>query len=265
MSTNLEVSKNPIKDFMNSPKVLEKFNELLGQNSTNYITSVMQVVSSNPMLVNAEPSSVFQAAAMAAVLNLPINNNIGHAWIVPYNQSTNVNGQWVKKTVAQFQVSAKGLIQLAIRSGEYTTIGESPIYNGQLVSNNPLTGYVFDFDKPSNGEIVGFAAYFKLKNGFEKTIFMSTDELKVHGKKFSKTFDNANGTWQTNFNGMCSKTVIKRLISKYGPMSLEMQKSIEADQGVISDDGSIQYPDNANNAPDSIIEVNATIMNEEIE
>lgn len=264
MST--EISKTPVKDFMNQPKVLEKFNELLGKNSTNFVTSVMQVVSSNPMLMAAEPSSVFQCAAMAAVVNLPINNNIGHAYIVPYTQSVNVNGQWVKKQVAQFQISAKGLTQLAIRSGEYKTIGETPIFAGQLVSQNPLTGYVFNFDVPASGELIGYAAYFELKNGFEKTIYMSRQQLIDHGKKFSKTFDHANGTWKTNFDGMCRKTVLKQIISKYGPMSLEMQRSITADQGVIEnfETGQIKYPDNTNEMPDSIIEVNGQIINDEL-
>jgi len=264
MST--EISKNPIKDYMTRPNVMEKFNEILGQNSTNFITSVMQVVSSNPMLMNAEPASVFQAAAMAAVLNLPINNNIGHAYIVPYKESVNIGGQWQQKQVAQFQISAKGLTQLAIRSGEYLTIGETPIYNGQLVSNNPLTGPVFNFEIPASGTPIGYASYFRLKNGFEKTIYMSIQQLSEHGAAYSKTFENAKGTWKTNFDGMCRKTVLKRIITKYGPMSLEMQKSITADQGVIEDfeTGQIKYPDSTQNAPDSVMEVNAQVIDEEI-
>lgn len=260
MST--EISKNPIKDYMQKPQVIAKINEMLGKNSTNYITSVMQVVSSNSMLQNAEPSSVFHATAMAAVLGFPINNNIGHAFIVPYNESYKDGNEWKKRTVAQFQISAKGLTQLAIRSGEYQTIGESPIFEGQLISNNPLTGFVFDFSKPSNGKQIGHAAYFKLKNGFEKTIYMTTDELLAHGKKYSKTFDNQNSTWKTNQQGMFAKTVVKRLISKYGPMSLEMQQSIEADQGVFDANGNIHYPDNANSTPESIIDINAEIVND---
>jgi recombination protein RecT len=262
MST--EIQKNPIKDYMNNPKVQEKFNEILGQNSTNYITSVMQVVSSNNMLAQAEPSSVFQSAALAAVLNLPINNNIGYAYIVPYKQSYQEGGQWKSKIVAQFQIGWKGLVQLAIRSGSYKTISVTEIYEGQLKSNNPLTGFEFDFSKPSKGTIIGYASYFSLTNGFEKILYATVAQIQEHGKKFSKTYENTTSPWKTSFDSMAKKTILKGLISKFGPMSLEMQKSINADQGVVEDfeTGQIKYPDNPNEAPDSVLEVNASVVDE---
>lgn len=258
MST--EISTNPIKDYMMMPKVQEKFHELLGENSTTFVTSVLQVVNSNPMLATAEPSSVFQSAALAAVLNLPINNNIGHAYIVPYQQSYQENGQWKKKNVAQFQIGWKGLVQLAIRSGQYQTISVTEIYEGQLIKDDPLFGFEFDFSKPSNGKVIGFAAYFKLKNGFDKMLFTKTERVIEHGKKFSKSYDKTTSPWQTNFNSMAKKTVLKSLITGYGPMSLEMQKSIESDQAVIDDDGNPKYVDNPNQTPESVININGTVV-----
>jgi recombination protein RecT len=128
----------------------------------------------------------------------------------------------------------KGFIQLAQRSGQFKTIAATPIYEGQLIESNPLTGYLFDFNKKTSETIIGFAGYFSLINGFEKTLYMTVDEMKAHGSRFSKTFKN--GLWNTDFVGMGSKTVIKLLLSKFGPMSIEMQTAITVDQAVINDD-----------------------------
>ncbi len=228
------MSNIQIKQYLDKPAVQSKFDELLGANKTNFTTSLMQVVSDNALLQKCEPKSIVNAAAMAAVLNLPINNSLGVAYIVPY------------KDQAQFQIGYKGLIQLAIRSGEYKTIASTEIYENQLASCNPLTGYEFDFSAPPKGEIVGYAAYFKLHNGFEKTLFMTVQEAKEHGKKFSKTYDKQWSTWKTNFGGMAKKTVIKGLLDKYGPKSIEMQKAILGDQSIVEDveNNQFTYSDN---------------------
>lgn len=221
-----------VKDYFSKDQVKEKFNELLGDKSTTFVTSVLQVVNGNSALKRCEPASIFNAAAMAAVLGFPINSNFGDAYILPYGNK------------AQFQIGYKGFIQLAIRSGEYKTIGSTPIFEGQIVSNNPLTGYVFNFDIPKNGKTVGFAASFTLKNGFEKTIFMTTEEIIQHGKKYSKTF--SSGPWKTDFDAMATKTIVKLLISKYGPKSLEMQQAVNSDQSIVQnfEENKFEYPDN---------------------
>lgn len=209
------------KQFFNSPSVKQKFEELLGKNAPSFITSVLQIVNSNALLQKAEPASVFNAAATAATLNLPINNNLGFAYIVPYGNK------------AQFQLGYKGFIQLAQRSGQFQKISATPIYEGQVKSADPLTGYEFDFTKRDSNIVIGYAAYFRLLNGFEATLYMTVDEVKAHGQKYSKTFKN--GTWQTDFDAMATKTVIKLLLSRYAPLSIDMQKAIVSDQAVIND------------------------------
>jgi len=232
-----------IKDYFNQNEIKTKFAELLGDKSTNFVTSLQHSIGQNPALMKCDPESIFNAAATAAVLDMPINSNLGEAYILPYGKK------------AQFQIGYKGFIQLAIRSGQYSTIGATPIYEGQIVKNNPLTGYVFDFSKPNDGKPVGFAASFTLKNGFDKTIFMTYNEVVSHAKKYSKTFNKKNkfgklfdSPWNNaeGFEAMAVKTVLKKLINQYGPKSLEMQTAVAADQSVVNDyeKNDFVYPDN---------------------
>lgn len=212
-----------------------KFKEMLGKRATSFITSVLQIAAQNHLLATADPLSIYQAAAVAATLDLPLNQNLGFAYIVPYNQSyKDEQGRWQKKQVAQFQMGYKGFIQLAQRSGQFKSIYASAIYAGQIVSENPLEGYEFDFTKKSD-TVVGYAARFKLLNGYEATWYMSIDQLKKHGGKYSKTFTNDKGLWNTDFEGMATKTVLKLLLSKFAPLSVEMQKAVISDQSVIND------------------------------
>lgn len=238
-SNKTEVAKIPVTTFSLFAKddVKKKFQEILGKKSQGFITSVLQIVSSNTNLKNADPLSVYNAASVAAVLDLPINNNLGFAYIVPYNESyKDGNDQWQKRQVAQFQLGYKGFIQLALRSGQFKTIAATPIYEGQLIDQNPLTGFVFDFTKKTSETVIGFASYFSLINGFEKTWYMSVDQMKAHGKKYSKTFALKTGRWELDFEGMGNKTVLKLLLSKYAPLSIEMQKAMLVDQAVIKNE-----------------------------
>lgn len=240
MSNELQKTNQTLtaKALFSQPNVKGKFDELLGKRSTAFMTSVLQIVSQNELLAKADPQSVFHAAAVAATLDLPLNSNLGFAYIVPYNQKQKDNSY---KQVAQFQMGYKGFIQLAQRSGQFKTISASPIYEGQLVSENPLTGFEFDFSKPSSGKIVGYASYFKLLNGFEKTLYMSISQVESHGKKFSQTFKKGFGLWKDDFEGMAIKTVIKLLLSKFAPLSVEMQQAVVLDQAIIQDENGDKF------------------------
>jgi len=234
-----------IKGFFDQQTVKTKFAELLGKRATSFITSVLQIIASNDLLKNADPTTVYQAAAVAATLDLPLNNNLGFAYIVPFNNRK------ANKVEAQFQLGYKGYIQLAMRSGQFKAISATPVYDGQLVSENPLTGFEFDFTKKSE-QVIGYAGYFKLVNGFEKTLYMSVEELQKHGLKFSQTFKKGFGLWKDDFDSMATKTVLKLLLSKYAPLSVDMQTAFLTDSSVIKDaetrevsyvDNSIEYED----------------------
>lgn len=220
MSTN----QVAVKDFFLRDDVKKKFQELLGQKSVGFITSVMQVVNNNKLLQSASPASIYNAAAMAATLDLPINQNLGFAWIVPYGNQ------------AQFQVGWKGIIQLANRTGQYKAINVVEVYENQFKSYNRLTEELdADFTQEGNGNIIGYVAYFKLLNGFEKTSFWTVEEVKKHAQQFSKTYKQSNGVWSTSFNAMAKKTVLKNTLSKWGILSIEMQNAVIADQAIIND------------------------------
>ena len=220
------------KQFFQRDDVRSKFNELLGTRTNQFMTSLLSIVNNNSYLRNASPDSIYTSAMMAAALDLPINPNLGFAYIIPYGNQ------------AQFQIGYKGLIQLALRSGQFKTISVTPVYEGQLLENNPLTGFKFDFNNKQSDKAIGYAAYFSLINGYEKTMYMSVSEVEAHGKKYSKTFNN--GVWKNDFNAMAQKTCLKLLLSKYAPLSIEMQKAVVADQAVIKnvEDMEVEYVDN---------------------
>ncbi len=229
MST--EVAKKqeaPLKLFFQRDDVKSKFTEIMGKNSSAYISAVLSVVNSNAKLKDATPQSVYMCALMAATLNLQVHPSLGQAYIIPYKNKDGI-------TEAQFQVGSKGMKQLALRSGQFKTIADAPIYEGQLVSENPLTGFEFDFTKKKSDNIVGYASFFELLNGFKSTYYMSKEQILAHAKRYSKTFSYETSSWKTNFEGMALKTVTKLNISKYAPLSVEMQKAVIADQAIIKD------------------------------
>lgn len=228
---NLSATQKDLKTFFSQENVKSKFQEMLGKKAAGFITSVLQVCNSNKDLAEADPMSVFNAAAVAATLDLPINNNLGFAYIIAYNQKD--GNDW--KKVAQFQMGYKGFIQLAQRSGQFQTISAAPIYEGQLIEQNPLLGFKFDFTKKTSDKVIGYASYFRLINGFEKTLFMSAEDLNKHGVRFSKTYAKGYGLWKEDFDSMALKTVIKLLLSKFAPLSIEMQKAVITDQAIIND------------------------------
>lgn len=220
-----------LKSMLSQDNVKKRFEEILGEKASGFISSVINTVGQNKLLQTADPNSIIMASAMAATLDLPINQNLGFAWIVPY------------KGKAQFQLGWKGFIQLALRTGQYSNINVIPVRAGQIKSVNPLKeNYEFDFENET-GEIVGYAAYFRLVTGFEKTVYWNVGKVREHAQRYSKSFKD--GPWQTHFHEMAMKTVLKNTISQYGIMSIEMQKAVVVDQAAIKDEqGTPEYVDN---------------------
>ncbi|SUP42426.1 recombinase RecT [Veillonella criceti] len=232
-----------------SDDVKKRFNELLGNKAPGFISSLLSVANNNKLLAKADPKTVIAAGAMAAALDLPVNQNLGYAYIVPYGNE------------AQFQMGYKGYIQLAMRTGQYKTINACEVYEGEIRNTNRFTGE-FEFGERTGDEIVGYMAYFKLINGFEKYIYMTMAEMQAHARKYSKTYKGGTDKWGiADFHSMAIKTVLKRLISKYGILSIEMRagltKAIETDGGIIKDhDGTLE-------ADFETIEVDGTYINAE--
>ena len=237
-----------IKQFFEQDNVKNKFADLMGKNSTSFITSVMQIAMSNKLLANATPESIYTSAIIAATLNLPLNNSLGFAYIVPY-KSKNEQGEFVD--VAQFQLGYKGFKQLAQRSGQYVRINDTAVRSGEIVKHDRLTGeiefkWIQDDEERMKAPIVGYVSYFKLINGFESTFYMTLKEVDAHAKRFSQTYKKGFGIWKDDFDSMALKTVCKLNLSKNGILSVDLQKAIVVDQSVIknADTLEVEYSDN---------------------
>lgn len=223
-----------IKAYVSDLTIRKKFEEVLGKKTQGFLASVMQVAN-QPQLKNAVPATVINAAMMAATLDLPINNNLGFAYIVPYKRKfKDGQGRWQESNEAQFQMGYKGFIQLAQRSGQFSRIAATPVFEGQLISANPLLGYEFDWTVENKGEAIGYVAFFKLLNGFTAELYMSKADVTKHAGRYSQSFKYG-GVWKDNFEAMALKTVTKLLLSKQAPLSIEMQTAQLADQAIVRD------------------------------
>ena len=228
-----------IKNFGNSPANQRRFQDVLGEKAPAFIASVLGAVNNNSALQKAEPSSVFGAAMIAATLNLSVVPTLGQAAIVPYGNN------------AQFQVMVRGLVQLAQRTGLYRNINAGEVYEDEYDGEDLLTGEV-TFHRVSGGyrdngqidKIVGYFAFFETTTGFRKTEYWTKADIINHAKRYSKSFNN--GPWQTNFDSMARKTVLKSLLNHYGPMSVDssLAQAVAKDQTVVHTDGTEGYDDN---------------------
>lgn len=215
-----------LSSFLNSDAIKSKFTEILGQKANGFVASVLSVVNSNKLLANADANSIYTAALLAASLDLPINPNLGLAYIVPYS------GQ------AQFQLGYKGFKQLAQRTGQFKFLNEEVVKEGEIKSHNRLTGeiefaWIQDPKERLSKPTVGYVSFFQLVNGFTSTYYMTKEEAEAHGKKYSQSYKKNFGLWKDEFDSMALKTVTKLNLSKNAPLSIEMQRAVLADQSVI--------------------------------
>lgn len=205
----------------------------LGAGAPQFLSSVLTLANSDPKIRDLDPVKLYNTCLMAAALKLPFNSNLGQAYIIPY------------KGEPQLQIGWKGFVQLAQRSGQFKTIGVNAVHENEISGVDPMTGEIqFDFKLPDEkqGKIVGYMAYFRLLNGFEKSLYMTTGQLNVHAKSYSQTFKKGFGVWKDNFDAMAQKTVIKLLLNRFAPLSInsELARAIEIDQS--DEDGN--YADN---------------------
>lgn len=250
-----------IKSMISQDTVKKKFAEVLGQKAPQFLASITNVVAGSNQLKQCSANSIMSAAFVAATYDLPIDSNLGFSAIVPYNESVwnPQTREWVKVPKAQFQMMYKGFIQLAIRSGYYEKMNYAVVYEDELVSYNPITGeleFVTDFSNCTqriNGEddkVVGYYAWFRLKTGFRQELYMSKAAVEHHARKYSQAYrydidkNKKSSKWTTDFEAMALKTVIKLLLSKWGILSVDMQRAIQDDQKTFDDEGNGSYGDN---------------------
>lgn len=267
-NTSLQRSAAPsnpvaeLKTMANSPAMMNRFKQVIGEKAPQFLASVVSAVSTNPQLVKASPTSIMASAMIAATLDLDINSSLGFAALVPYNRNIPIKDaqgnilRWEKSTDAQFQIMTKGLVQLAIRSGQYRNINVTEVYEDEFESVDIISGDLKmhpvgdgQRSKGESGMIVGYVAYLKLTSGFEKTVYWPLEKIINHAARFSKSYDSKSGgfrkgsAWADNFEAMCRKTVLKNALSSWGILSVQMQTAIVSDQGVSSNFGELDYPE----------------------
>ncbi len=249
MSNDVQVVRK-LQYLMQNDNVQQRLKAMLDKNAETYVTSVINVVNGNKKLQQCEPMSILKSAMIAASLNLPVEPNLGMAALVPYKDKSN-------GMQAQFQMMWRGFVQLALRTGVYKTINVSEVYEDEIVKFNPFTEEIEFTDQSEwkmryteNGKVVGYLAYFKLLSGFEKYSYMTKEEAEKHATsysqsyKYDKQFNKSSSPWSTDFNSMGKKTVLKLLIGKFGPMSIqtaELSTAIKYDQAMIG--GTIDNPE----------------------
>lgn len=231
----VDPSKLGFKALMNTPAMKKKFTDILHEKSDSFMGSLMTLVGGDNYLSQAEPMTIIASALKAATMDLPIDKNLGYAYVVPFNRSEKVGNKWVKHNEAQFILGYKGYIQLAQRSGQYKALNALAIYDGQLIDWNPLTEeFSFDYKAKVSDEVIGYVGFFELLNGFKKTVYWTKQEIESHRIKNAKGYDKEkiSGAWVDNYDSMAIKTVLRNLLSKWGLLSVEMQTAITSDEKV---------------------------------
>ena len=249
MKDNVKIELS-FRELIDLPETKDKFKEMLGEkNGVSFLYSALQVVEKEITLRNCEPKSILNAVSAIASINLMIDPSFGQAFIKSYK----VKDGLIWKDFAQFQIGYKGLVALSLRTEKFKRIRTEVVYQEEFISIDRLTGDI-DFnwnqnqDERKKLQVLGYVAFIRLNDGFEHSLYMTLLEMKEHAKKWSKNFNDKDSYWETDFNKMGEKTVLKLLLDKYAPKSTEMQRAIKFDQAIIEDiDGTkLDYIDNPN-------------------
>ena len=217
-----------------------------GRNVNSFVTNMISLVSSNVALQNCEPMTIIYAGLKATALKLSLDSNLGEAYVIPFKNTKE------DVTVATFQIGYKGFYQLAVRTGQYVSITNRDVREGEII------GYDYDndmnvynrVDDRENKPIIGYRAYFKLNNGFEKELYMTVEQIKKHAQKYSQTYRKGYGLWKDDFDGQAKKTVLKLLLNRWGIKSIEMQEALIFDNSIVDKDKA-KYIDNENELTDN--------------
>lgn len=221
----------------------------LNEDANEYIRNITALVSNDPKLQACDPVTLICGGLTAAQLHFSLNKSLGHAWLIPYNNHG--------KMEAQFQLGAKGIIQLAQRSGEIDRLNVTEVYEGEVSSYDRKFGTIELNGKKKSDKVVGYFAIFRLRNGQVQELYMTKEEVIKHAQRFSKSFNN--GPWKTDFDAMAKKTVLNKLLRAYAPLSIEARSALDKDQAVIREGNVLDYVDNPTNGVDEQEQVNDAV------
>jgi len=219
---------------------------VLGERKGEFINNITALVANNKQLQECEPTTLMFAALKATALRLPLDPNLAQAHVIPYRNNK------TRTVEAQFQLGWRGFVQLAIRSGQFQTINVTDIREGEMQGYDLITGEMQVKAMPEREKlpIVGYMAFFRLNNGFTKSLYMTAGEVEQHAKRYSQTYASKNdyvrnsSKWTTDFDAMARKTVLKLLLSRFAPLSIDMQQAVQADQAVMHGENKFNYVDN---------------------
>lgn len=250
-----EVTKKPqtglqkFNAMLENTRTQEYLTNVLGEKKQTFVSNMVALVSSNKALSECDPSTIMFSCLKATALGLALDPSLGLAWVLPYRDNKN------NTTVATFQLGAKAYIQLALRTAQYRKINVRDVRQGEIVCEDFVSGDM-QFKKlekdREKAPVVGYVAMFELINGFSKQLYMSVEELDAHAKRFSQTYRKGYGLWSDKEmrGSMMEKTILKRLLSKYGVLSVEMEQAIKSDSAVLGENNSVRYIDNEEDAID---------------
>lgn len=216
----------------------------LKENKGAFCTSLMEIFSSDEKLLQCKPNDLMAEALKAASLRLPLNKQLGQAYLLPFKNKGVMTPTLV--------IGTKGYLQLAMRTGKYETINADVVYEGEFNHYDKVTGKLDLSGAQISNTPIGYFAYFKKKDGLTKLLYMTLDEVCRYAKqysptvKFSETVDaeklkemalkqasNGSGEgvgWYSNFESMAIKTVLRRLLSKWGELSIESNDITNLDE-----------------------------------
>lgn len=200
------------KGVLNSQTIRAQLKNSLKDKSGAFLSSMIDLYSTDTTLQNCNPEKVALECVKAAALDLPLVKSLGYAYVVPY------------KNVPTFTIGYKGLVQLAQRTGQYKIINADIVYEGELRGFDKLSGIPDITGERISDKVVGYFAYFKLLNGHEHVYYMSKEEMEKYGERYSPSYNSSSSPWKKEFDKMAMKTVLRQLLSKWGPTSTEMQK-----------------------------------------
>lgn len=213
---------NQMKNLLANQGIQNLFADALKENKDRFLASIIDLYNGDTYLQNCDPKEVAMEALKAATLNLPINKSLGYAYIVPYKNKG--------KLTPQFQIGYKGLIQMAQRSGQYKALNAGILYEGMEVKQDYLKGTFEIVGEPKSDKAIGYFAYFQLLNGYEKALYMSKEDITNHAKRYSQSFGSDYSPWKNQFDEMAQKTVLRRLLSKYGVLTTEFEKVVISEE-----------------------------------
>jgi len=249
--TKVSAQSLGLKALLNTPTMQKKFEQVLDKKAPQFMSSLLNLYSGDPNIQAAEPMSIISSAMVAASLDLPVDKNLGYAWIVPFYDSKKGH------KAAQFQLGYKGYIQLALRTGQYKAINVIAVREGELKKWNRLTEEIeLDLEGATSDKVIGYCGYFKLINGFEKTVYWTRDEIEAHRIKHNKMKDKKalNNVWKSDYDAMAMKTVLRNMLGKWGILSIEMQTAISNDEQEthdITDEANEEEPEVIDYQPES--------------